>query len=533
MMKIGFIAHEENGDMKNKKYITTMKIIGIMAILGMTGCSSATKQETYNMLQDSTEIELEYAELDTVDNKEISSLDWIELGKLTTYSDLRASWDKIVGVTGTTGNKTGMFYDGWEGTTQDSYLAAVIGMNEFVDFVSNEDNYNKLVDAVRENFTDSDDLTDDQLFDIGLNAYFNLLPMKDEAESYANDYITRAQFLALITRATNPVSIKDTDDYKENLEKIDSAVGDSVYNEAVAFSLDYGYLTTEDNSLNEQSYDSAISRGEAVYTIMSMLYGENELQSVDIDSASNIFSDAKNAGDIQTEQNFKNRAQAISYAIQNPDKGCPEDIYRALVKANELGVIGSDTAWDEAITLSEAIDLYYNTAVCKLVTNTTESNDTENTDITTSAPTSESWSEYAETYDYIVEHTNSAIAHMMNPDVYGTETAGKATEDFQFGDCKPDATQYIKRLKLTTTKGFRIQALWYTETNTVQYLYVGEVSPYGGWYSDMDSMIFIQDNGKSQNLLDYTHQEKIELLGEPSMTPDEVIAYIQANGISL
>lgn len=524
----------------SEKYMKIKRIIiptitMVVIASQLFGCSSATKQETYNMLQDSTEIELEYAELDTVDNKEISSLDWIELGNLTTYSDLRASWDKIVGVTGTTGNKTGMFYDGWEGTTQDSYLAEVIGMNEFVDFISNEDNYNKLVDAVRENFTDSDDLTDDQLFDIGLNAYFNLLSMKDEAESYANDYITRAQFLALITRATNPVSIKDTDDYKENLEKIESAIGDSVYNEAVAFSLDYGYLTTEDNSLNEQSYDSAISRGEAVYTIMSMLYGENELQSVDIDSASNTFSDAKNAGDIQTEQNFKNRAQAISYAIQNPDKGCPEDIYRALVKANELGVIGSDTAWDEAITLSEAIDLYYNTAVCKLSSSTSTSGNTSNTETSTSKIVeSQTWPEYKETMEYYVDQgiVSETLAQLLNPDFYGNETAGKATEDFPLGTNKPGATDYIKRLCITTTKGFDIEAYWYTETNAVTYVYDGEVSPYGVWFSDMDSIVYIQDNGKSQNGLDYTHQEKIDLLGEPSMTPDEVIAYIQANGMN-
>ena len=163
--------------MKIKRVIIpTLTMVMLSSML--FGCALATKQDTYNMLQESTEIELEYAELDTVDNKEISSLDWIELGNLTTYSDLRASWDKIVGVTGTTGNKTGMFYKNWEGPTQDNYLTEVILSTEFVDFVSNEDNYNKLVDAVRDNFTDSDDLTDEQLFSIGLNAYFSLLPME-------------------------------------------------------------------------------------------------------------------------------------------------------------------------------------------------------------------------------------------------------------------------------------------------------------------------------------------------------------------
>ena len=504
-----------------RKFILTLITVCILSF------ASCGKQEPTEPTVESTEIELEYAVPDYDSNTEESKVEllpWLQLSSLETHPELRASWDKIVGVTGTTGNKTGMFYDGWEGTTQDSYLAEVIGMNEFVDFISNEDNYNKLVDAVRENFTDSDDLTDDQLFDIGLNAYFNLLPMKDEAESYANDYITRAQFLALITRATNPVSIKDTDDYKENLENIESAVGDSVYNEAVAFSLDYGYLTTEDNSLNEQSYDSAISRGEAVYTIMSMLYGENELQSVDIDSASNTFSDAKNAGDIQTEQNFKNRAQAISYAIQNPDKGCPEDIYRALVKANELGVIGSDTAWDEAITLSEAINIYYNTAVSKLEKTTTSN---KNESDVAESHTSENWDEYSETYDYMVEHTSASMAHMLNPDVYGTETAGKSTGDFPFS-LQPDTGEFIKKLDLTTTKGYKIVAYWYVEPNTVQFIYTGEVSPYGAWYIDPDSMDVMDAYfNYEKTTLDITHEQKIQILGEPTMTAEEVIAALQ------
>lgn len=224
--------------MKIKRVIIpTLTMVMLSSML--FGCASATKQDTYNMLQESTEIELEYADLETVDDKGISSLDWIELGSLTTYKDLRASWDNILGITGSTGAKSGMLYKNWQGETQDNYLSEVILSTEFVDFVSNEDNYNKLVDAVRENFTDSDDLTDEQLFSIGLNAYFGLLPMEDEAESYANDYITRAQFLALITRATNPVSVQESDDYKAYLSQLETTAGESIYNQAVAFSLPY------------------------------------------------------------------------------------------------------------------------------------------------------------------------------------------------------------------------------------------------------------------------------------------------------
>lgn len=156
----------------------------------------------------------------------------------------------------------------------------------------------------------------------------------------------------------------------------------------------------------------------------------------------------------------------------------------------------------------------------------------EETEEDNGIPESEGWVDYKKTMDYYVDQgiISEARAKLLNPDFYGNETAGKATEDFQLGTGSPTSTQYIKRLKLTTTKGFKIQAFWYTETNTVTYVYVGEVSPYGGWFSDMDSLDAIDAAYNNSPVMDITHQQKIDALGEPSMTPDEVIAYIQANG---
>ena len=514
--------------MKIKRVIIpTLTMVMLSSML--FGCSAATKEETYNMLQQSTEIELEYADLETVDNKEISSLDWIELGNLTTYKDLRASWDKILGITGSTGAKSGMLYKNWEGETQDNYLAEVILSTEFVDFVSNEDNYNKLVDAVRDNFTDSDDLTDEQLFSIGLNAYFSLLPMQDEAETYANSYVSRAQFLALITRATNPVSVQESGDYKTYLSQLETTAGESIYNQAVAFSLPYSYLSTEDGSLNSKTYDSAISRGEAIYTIIDMLYGEDELATIDVDESSNAFTDTKNCGDILTEQGLKSKAEEISYAVQNPDKGCPEDIYKTLVKAQELGLIGSETAWDEAITLSDAIILYYNTALSKLETTTTSNGNSKDTNTETSKiPESEGWTDYKKTADYYIESgqaTESAM-HVLNPDIYGTETAGKGTGDVPFDFI--DASVETRKMKVTTTKGYPIEAWYYVEAGTVQFIYTGEITPGGAWYIDPDSMDVMDAYfNYEKTTLDITHQEKIDILGEPTMTAEEVIAALQ------
>lgn len=532
--------------MKVKKIvIPTLTLILISSML--FGVSACSKKEAKNMSQQASEIEIEYAQLDTVEDKEVSALDWTELGSLTTYKDLRASWEKIIGITGKTGDKHGMFYNSMSGETQDGFLAQVVSMGEFTDFVSNEDNYNKLVDAVRDNFTDSDDLTDEQLFSIGLNAYFNLLPMKDEAETYGNDYITRAQFLALITRATSPVSVKDTDEFTENLDELDKAVGDSIYNQAVAYSLGYSYLNTDDGSLNAKTYDTAISRGEAIYTIMNMLYGEETLSTVDVDASKDEFKDTKNGGDIETAQKLKNKAKEMSYAIQNPDKGCPEQIYKALVKAKELGLIGNKTSWDEAITLSDAITLYYNTAVTKYASSSTttastttskkddsskdDSSKSDTNNSSNNLPESKSWPEYKETVGYYLDKglISEQSAHALNPDIYGTETAGKSdTEVISPLETGIDASVDMRKLMVKTTKGFEIEAWYYVDANKVQFIYTGEVSPFGAWFIDEASMDYMDAAyNYEKSTLDITHAEKIELLGEPTMTEAEVIAALQ------
>ena len=547
MIKIIILDKGELNIMKYRKLVEHKKINGILAIMKIKrviiptitmviiasqlfGCSSASKQEAYDMLQETEEIELEYAVPETVDQEQIASLDWIELGSLTTYSSLRAEWDNILGVTGTTGNKEGIFYMGYSGPTQDSFLAQVIQLQAFVDEASNESTYNALVDAVRNNFVDSDDLTDDQLFSIGLNAYFNLLPMKDESETYANEYVSRAQFLSLITRATNPASVQDTDEFKTNANGLNNQIGDSIYNESVALSLSYSYLTLEDGSLNSDTYNSSISRGEAIYTIMQMIYGEDELSTVDLDSTT--FTDTTNGGDLATKNNLTSKAQVIQYAIQHPDQGCPEDIYRALVKLNELGLIGSETAWDEAITLSDTITLYYDIATSRFASTSTSSNSTTASS-NDKIVESESWPEYKETMDYYVAQglLNESEAYLLNPDIYGTETAGKSTQDFPIPDGKP-VSSYILRLVTTTTKGFEIEAYWYKETNTVTYVYSGEVSPYGAWFIDMDSDDAIEAAGGNRNMLSNTHQQKIDILGEPSLSPEEVIEYLSVNGMT-
>ena len=204
----------------------------------------------------------------------------------------------------------------------------------------------------------------------------------------------------------------------------------------------------------------------------------------------------------------------------------------------------STTPSTEKATATESVT--ENTAITKYAsaigsTNTSSTDKKDNKDnkdnksdaTTSSVPESESWPEYKETMTYLLDNNlaDSQYVKMLNPDIYGTETVGKATYEFSEGTCTPDIGEYIKKLDLTTTKGYKIWAYWYVETNAIQYVYTGEVSPYGGWMEDDASADVLDTYAESKyGSIDYmnlTHQDKIDALGTPAMTDDEVVTAIK------
>jgi hypothetical protein len=123
-------------------------------------------------------------------------------------------------------------------------------------------------------------------------------------------------------------------------------------------------------------------------------------------------------------------------------------------------------------------------------TSTSTSNDDGSTTVTTTTTIqeSESWPEYKETMEYYVENgmMPEARAYMLNSDIYGTTTYGKSTDEFETNALGSgiNMAEYVKDLDLTTTKGYGIKVYYYIETGTVQFIYCGEVSPYGSWFLD-------------------------------------------------
>lgn len=161
-------------------------------------------------------------------------------------------------------------------------------------------------------------------------------------------------------------------------------------------------------------------------------------------------------------------------------------------------------------------------------TTTSNGNGKDTTTETSKIPESKGWTDYKKTADYYIasgQATESAM-HVLNPDIYGTETAGKGTGDVPYDFI--DASVDIRMMKVTTTKGYPIEAWYYVEAGTVQFIYTGEVSPGGAWYIDPDSMDVMDAYfNYEKTTLDITHEQKIQILGEPTMTAEEVIAALQ------
>lgn len=142
---------------------------------------------------------------------------------------------------------------------------------------------------------------------------------------------------------------------------------------------------------------------------------------------------------------------------------------------------------------------------------------------------SKNWPDYKKTMKYYIElgMFDVRAAHNMNPDIYGVETADKATTDILNGEESGDSGLFIKSLMIPTTKGYKIHALWYTETNTVQYVYCGEIVSCGIWYVDEPSMDYMDAAyNYEKSGLDITHEDKVRLLGKPTMTDEQVIETI-------
>ena len=160
-------------------------------------------------------------------------------------------------------------------------------------------------------------------------------------------YLTRAEAMALIYKTLNP----DTKPPKDN--EFSTQVGNTEYD---LYAQEYkreAYLNITDSSLDKTTYNSVMSRGEAIYLLMNRFYVEE----LDTYKADNVkLEDAEDKGEEQ--KSGKTRIEELSAMLNNPTEGVEHNMYKALALAYDKGIIDTvKTRWNEGITKEELIEL--------------------------------------------------------------------------------------------------------------------------------------------------------------------------------
>lgn len=275
------------------------------------------------------------------------TISWTPVGELTDHAELRASIDKYLGVTGEGKNKQGSLYTNIKGKNDYNNVFSVAMNNSAVEKALNT-NKNFIANAACNSYTDLDIDDEEKCVNMALNAYFNLLP--DGTEANADASLTRAQFMAMVMRADTPVTEIQTD------TAFEKSVGQSEYNRYAQSVNKDSYLT-----LNNQLYNSSMTRAEAVYTIVSRYYADSLKNA---SSSASCYTDAKDGGAVAKAD----RASALNNSISNPDSGMDRELYKSLCVAKEKNLLTSARSrWDEAITKNEAIALLRSVYTHKLV----------------------------------------------------------------------------------------------------------------------------------------------------------------------
>lgn len=275
------------------------------------------------------------------------TISWTPVGELTDHAELRASIDKYFGVTGEGKNKQGSLYTNIKGKNDYNNVFSVAMNNSAVEKALNT-NKNFIANAACNSYTDLDIDDEEKCVNMALNAYFNLLP--DGTEANADASLTRAQFMAMVMRADTPVTDIQTD------TAFEKSVGQSEYNKYAQSVNKDSYLT-----LNNQLYNSSMTRAEAVYTIVSRYYADSLKNA---SSSASCYTDAKDGGAVAKSD----RASALNNSISNPDSGMDRELYKSLCVAKEKNLLTSARSrWDEAITKNEAIALLRSVYTHKLV----------------------------------------------------------------------------------------------------------------------------------------------------------------------
>lgn len=462
------------------------------------------------------------------------TISWTPVGELTDHAELRASIDKYLGVTGEGKSKQGSLYTNIKGKNDYNNVFSVAMNNSAVKKALNT-NKNFIANAACNSYTDLDIDDEEKCVNMALNAYFNLLP--DGTEANADASLTRAQFMAMVMRADTPVTEIQTD------TAFEKSVGQSEYNRYAQSVNKDSYLT-----LNNQLYNSSMTRAEAVYTIVSRYYADNLKNA---SSSASCYTDAKDGGAVAKSD----RASALNNSISNPDSGMDRELYKSLCVAKEKNLLTSARSrWDEAITKNEAIALLRSVYTHKLVECnakgtllTSSSTSTNKTTTVKKATATKKQTVKIKKYKkskklYVKKATKAykvtstgklkvakSLKKSAKVTVVGTSTVKKIK---YYAIKSGKSTMLVKQSLLSKTKPHSSKPSSKPSTNSSNSSNKPSKTKYNYTYNDKGQKVVTQDNGVPSNAANYAWDDFIRCK-MPGVKPhhgDKCIGYKMVSG---
>ena len=358
-----------SGKFMSVKRVIVPTITMLIIASQLMGCSSVSQSEMLQMINQGDAIEIEVAVPLNQEQGTEKTVEWTQLDQLTSQPELRSSMENIFKIVAFGDNsKNGVFYVNLDGEQDgNNTLYNVFANNKFREsYWNNVAVQRELAQASAENYADIDyeEGNYKRAMLAGINGYFNILNDSETGFANMDSTITRLEAMSALFKAENPV----TDTLSEDSE-FREAVDAGNTNEYTIFASnlsEQSYLDISSGSLDSHTANGTITRGELVYMIVQE-YFKTEYDNVDIKGE--CYADTVNGGNIAVAQRFiegENKKEhwqsyELSYALQNPDKGCPERMYKALLVANEKGIIvDKDSRWEEGATKEDFLEMLTN-----------------------------------------------------------------------------------------------------------------------------------------------------------------------------
>ena len=336
--------------MKRKTILALITV----CILSFASCGKQETTATTESVPATVEsVQAETTAPEETEESKTESLPWLPLSSLETYPELRAAFEELIGITGTTGNKEGiLYYDPATQAAEQNVTLYMATKNSAMSvYFTNIGQLESISKMAADNYTDVD-VDDANAPYATINAYFELLPDQEDGQFDGDETISRAQAMALLMRATTQVNEAQAPDEDADFTK---AVGETQYTNFAAPMNEYAYLNTS-TGLNEQSFNGTMTKGEFIALVTNYIradyvatleeWGYTDLYS---DASDVTISTVSDAGDIR-----------YSEAISDASKGVPTDLYETFKLAIKNGYLAEADLedWDSALTKAEAISVF-------------------------------------------------------------------------------------------------------------------------------------------------------------------------------